>query len=136
VTALGPPSGREALPASVCGEIFAGAESPRFLIASDLPLQGPFRATTVSMVVAIRFGPERRGFRAGRYSVGYQSCDNSTAQTGGTDLYRCFSNANAFARNLDVVGLIGSFHSYCSSPQIPIANQAARGPLAMIRFPA
>jgi branched-chain amino acid transport system substrate-binding protein len=132
VTALGPPSGREALPASVCGEIFAGAGSPRFLIASDLPLQGPTRATTVAMVEAIRFVLERRGFRAGGYSVGYQSCDSSTAQTGGTDLYRCFSNANAYARNLDVVGVIGPFDSYCSSAQIPIANQAARGPLAMI----
>jgi DNA-binding SARP family transcriptional activator/ABC-type branched-subunit amino acid transport system substrate-binding protein/DNA-binding beta-propeller fold protein YncE len=132
VTALGPPSGREALPASVCGEIFAGAGSPRFLIASDLPLQGPTRAWTVPMVEAIRFVLERRGFRAGRYNVGYQSCDDSTAQTGGGDLYRCFSNAKAYARNLEVIGVIGAFNSYCSSPQIPIANQAPRGPLAMI----
>jgi branched-chain amino acid transport system substrate-binding protein len=132
VTALGPPSAREALPASACGEVFAGAGSPRFLIASDLPLQGPTRAWTVPMVEAIRFVLERRGFRAGRYSVGYQSCDDSTAQTGGSDLYRCFANANAYARDLDVIGVIGSFHSYCSSAQIPIANQAPRGPLAMI----
>jgi DNA-binding SARP family transcriptional activator/DNA-binding beta-propeller fold protein YncE len=65
VTALGPPSGTEALPASACGEIFAGAGRPRFLIASDLPLQGVVRATTVAMVEAIRFVLERRGFRPG-----------------------------------------------------------------------
>jgi branched-chain amino acid transport system substrate-binding protein len=64
--------------------------------------------------------------------VGYQSCDDSTAQAGGTDVFRCFANARAYARNLDVVGVIGAYHSFCSAVEIPIANQAADGPLAMI----
>jgi DNA-binding SARP family transcriptional activator/ABC-type branched-subunit amino acid transport system substrate-binding protein len=132
VTALGPPSGRETLPASSCGEVAAGAGPPRFLIVSDLPLQGPFRAYVSPMVDAIRYVLEQRDFRAGRYSVGYRSCDNATAQAGGTDVFRCFSNAQAYARTPDVLGVIGSFFSFCSEVQIPIANQAADGPLAMI----
>ena len=34
------------------------------------------------MMEAIRFVLERRDFRAGQYTVGYQSCDDSTAQAG------------------------------------------------------
>jgi DNA-binding SARP family transcriptional activator/ABC-type branched-subunit amino acid transport system substrate-binding protein len=133
VTALGPPSGQETLPASACGDVFAGgAGRPRFLIVSDLPLQGPTRSSTLPMVEAIRFVLQRHGFRAGRYSVGHQSCDDSTAQAGGFDFFRCFSNGKAYARDLDVIGVIGAYHSFCSMVQIPIANQAARGPLAMI----
>jgi len=133
VTALGPPSGEETLPASACGEVFYGAAGvPRFLLVSDLPLQGDTRASTRPMVEAIRFVLERRGFKAGRYSVGFRSCDDSTAQAGGTDVYRCFSNARAYARDQDVIGVIGAYHSFCSAFQIPIANQAAGGPLAMI----
>jgi DNA-binding SARP family transcriptional activator/ABC-type branched-subunit amino acid transport system substrate-binding protein len=131
VTALGPPKGRETLPSN-CGEVIpAGSPPPRVLIVSDLPLQG-LRQYSQPMVEAIRFVLEQRGFKAGRYRVGYQSCDDSTAQAGGTDVFRCFSNARAYARNLDVVGVIGAYHSFCSAIEIPIANQAADGPLAMI----
>ena len=41
VTSAGPPSAEEALPASSCSKlVYGGAGSPRFVIASDLPLQG------------------------------------------------------------------------------------------------
>jgi DNA-binding SARP family transcriptional activator/ABC-type branched-subunit amino acid transport system substrate-binding protein len=132
VTALGPPSEDESLLASSCGRVAAGGDRPRFLIVSDLPLQGPLRGYVSPMVDAIRYVLERRDFKAGRYSVGYRSCDNATAQAGGTDVFRCFSNASAYARTPDVLGVIGSFFSFCSSLQIPIANQAPGGPLAMI----
>jgi DNA-binding SARP family transcriptional activator/ABC-type branched-subunit amino acid transport system substrate-binding protein len=134
VTSAGPPSADAALPASACGEVFYGeGGSPRFLLASDLPLQNPgWTAFTGPMVEAIRFVLEQHDFQAGRYTVGYQSCDSSTAQAGASDLYRCSLNAKAFARNLDVIGVIGAFHSFCSFFQIPIANQAPEGPLAMI----
>ena len=84
------------------------------------------------MEAGIRLVLERRGFRAGRLSVGYQSCDVSTAQEGNTDIFRCFANARAYARTPDVLGVIGPFHSFCSSFEIPITNQATDGPLAMI----
>jgi branched-chain amino acid transport system substrate-binding protein len=84
------------------------------------------------MVAAVRFVLERRGFRAGPYTVGYQSCDDSTAQADGFDVYRCFSNAKAYARTPDVLGVIGAYNFGCSQVEIPIANQALGGPLAMI----
>ena len=132
VTAAGLPSADDALPASTCSNVYyAGPGRPRLLLVSDLPLKAP-RAITRSMTEAIRFVLERRGFRAGPYTVGYQSCDDSTAQAGGFDIYRCFSNAKAYARTPRVVGVIGAYNSFCSIFQIPVANQAAGGPLAMI----
>ena len=53
-------------------------------------------------------------------------------QAGTYDLRTCFSNAKAYARNLDVIGVIGAYNSGCSDVQIPVANQAPDGPLAMI----
>jgi DNA-binding SARP family transcriptional activator/ABC-type branched-subunit amino acid transport system substrate-binding protein/streptogramin lyase len=133
VTSAGPPSAEGALPASSCGKlVYGGAGSPRFTIASDLPLQGPSRAATLPMTEAIRFVLEQRRFRAGEYTVGYQSCDDSTAQAGDYDLYKCFSNAKAYARNLAVIGVIGTYNSDCSRVQIPIVNAAPGGALAMI----
>jgi DNA-binding SARP family transcriptional activator/ABC-type branched-subunit amino acid transport system substrate-binding protein len=133
VTSAGPPSAEEALSASSCSEVFYGAPgSPRFLIASDLPLQGSARPATLPMTEAIRFVLERRDFRAGQYTVGYQSCDDSTAQAGDYELFKCFSNAKAYGRNLEVLGVVGPLNSGCAAVQIPIVNQAPGGALAMI----
>ncbi|HET8823255.1 MAG TPA: protein kinase [Thermoleophilaceae bacterium] len=133
LTALGAPSTDETLPASTCRDVFfRGGGTPRLLVVSDLPLQGDARAYVKPMAEGIRFVFERRGFRAGRHTVGYGSCDDSTAQAGGTDVSRCFANAKLYARTPDVVGVIGAFHSFCSGIEIPIANQAPDGPLAMI----
>jgi ABC-type branched-subunit amino acid transport system substrate-binding protein/DNA-binding beta-propeller fold protein YncE len=132
LTALGAPSTDETLPASTCRDVFfRGGGTPRLLVVSDLPLQDA-RAYVTPMVEGIRFVFQRRGFRAGRHTVGYGSCDDSTAQAGGTDVSRCFANAKLYARTPDVIGVIGAFHSFCSGVQIPIANQAPDGPLAMI----
>ena len=133
VTAAPLRSSDAALPDFACARLaYAGAGSPRFLIVSDLPLHGPGRRAIVPMVEAIRFVLDRHDFKAGRYTVGYRSCDDSTAQAGTYDPHTCFSNARAYARNPDVIGVIGAYNSGCSGVQIPVTNQAPGGPLAMI----
>ena len=133
VTAATPPSEDAALPTAVCRNVdFGGDGSPDVLLVSSLPLQTGWLETTQPMVDAIRLVLRQRGYEAGAFSVGFQSCDSSTAQAGAEDVFRCGSNAKAFARNLKVVGVFGSFGSPCSYFQIPIANQASGGPLAMI----
>ncbi len=133
VSVAGPPSSGTALPSSVCSQVASGEETnPRFLIVSDLPLKGSEVAKTHQMVEAIRLVLERRGYRAGAYTIGYQSCDDSTAQGGGYDHLRCYWNAKAYARNPDVIGIVGSYNSGCSGEEIPVANRAPNGPLAMI----
>ncbi len=133
VTAATPPSEDAALPTAVCRNVdFGGDGSPDVLLVSSLPLQTGWLETTQPMIDAIRLVLRQRGYEAGAFSVGFQSCDSSTAQAGAEDVFRCGSNAKAFARNLKVVGVFGSFGSPCSYFQIPIANQASGGPLAMI----
>ena len=62
-----PPSRDAALPSPVCGEVFrAGTDAPRFLIVSDLPLQGESRPFTQAIVDGMRHVLEQRGLRGGR----------------------------------------------------------------------
>jgi len=121
-----------ALDKTVCGEVASGAGTPDVLIASDLPLQGPGSSDPRAMEGAMRHVIERRGFRAGDYTVGYQSCDVSTPQTGGFEFRKCAANASAYAHAKQLVAVIGPWSSFCGQVQIPITNRAPGGPLAMV----
>src|SRR5438067_13691993 len=104
-----------ALPASSCSDIYyEGSGKPQYLIASDLPLQGSGRTQTVQMTEAIKFILKQHDFKAGKYTVGYQSCDDATAQLGKWASEKCSANANAYANNKAVVGVIGTFNSGCA----------------------
>jgi branched-chain amino acid transport system substrate-binding protein len=118
------------LPASSCSAIQNG--SGQYLIASDLPLQGSGRTQTSQMTRAIKFILKQHGWKAGKYSLAYQSCDDSTAQAGKWDSGKCSANANAYAQNSSVVGVIGTFNSGCAEIIIPVLNRAANGPVAMV----
>ena len=133
VVAASPPSRDTALPSPACSAVFSGGdEPPRLLLVSDLPLQGESRPITQAIADGVRHVLQQRGFEAGGYTIGFQSCDSSTAQVGGSDVFGCGSMAKAYARNLRVVGIVGSFVSSCSYFQIPVTNQAPEGPLAML----
>jgi ABC-type branched-subunit amino acid transport system substrate-binding protein len=121
-----------ALSKTVCGEVASGAGTPDVLIASDLPLQGPSSSDPRAMEGAIRHVIQRRGFKAGDYTVGYQSCDVSTPQTGGFEFRKCAANASAYAHAEQLVAVIGPYSSFCGQVQIPITNRAPGGPLAMV----
>jgi len=122
-----------ALPASSCSDIYyEGDGSPDYVIASDLPLQGSGRAQTVQMTEAIKFVLKQHDFKAGDYKIGYQSCDDATAQEGGWASEKCSANANAYAQNKSVIGLIGTFNSGCAEIIIPVLNRAPDGPVGMI----
>jgi branched-chain amino acid transport system substrate-binding protein len=122
-----------ALPASSCSPIYyEGSGKPNVIIASDLPLQGSSRTQTEEMVKAIKFQLKSEGFKAGSTTVGYQSCDDSTAQAGKWDSGKCSANANNYAQNKSVIGVIGTFNSGCAEIEIPILNRAANGPVGMV----
>jgi branched-chain amino acid transport system substrate-binding protein len=122
-----------ALPSASCTDIeFEGDGEPDVLIASDLPLQGSSRTQTLQMTAAIRQVLLTAGWKAGDVNVGYQSCDDSTAQAGKWDPGKCSQNANAYAENQSLLGLIGTFNSGCAAVIIPVLNQAPGGGLAMI----
>src|SRR5207248_5594391 len=122
-----------ALPASSCSSIYyQGSGSADFIIASDLPLQGAGRAQTTEMVQAIKFALKQRNFKAGSHKIGYQSCDDSTAQAGAWDSAKCASNARAYAGNKNVIGVVGTFNSGCAKIIVPVLNRANPGPVAMV----
>ena len=122
-----------ALPSSSCSDIeFEGEGEPDVLIASDLPLQGSSRTQTLQITAAIRQLLTEAGWKAGDVNVGYQSCDDSTAQAGKWDPGKCSQNANSYAENQSLLAVIGTFNSGCAAIIIPVLNQAPGGGMAML----
>jgi branched-chain amino acid transport system substrate-binding protein len=122
-----------ALPASSCSDIYyEGDGDPDYIIASDLPLQGSGRTQTVQMTEAIKFTLKQHDFKAGDYKIGYQSCDDATAQQGKWASEKCSANANAYAQNKSLIGVIGTFNSGCAEIIVPVLNRAPDGPVAMV----
>jgi branched-chain amino acid transport system substrate-binding protein len=119
------------LPSSSCGPVvYKGSGSPDFIVASDLPLQGAIRKQTVQVSRAEIWALAEAGWRAGSYKIGYQSCDDSTAQTGGWDTAKCATNAHLYANNKSVIAVLGTFNSGCAKIEVPIGNRA--GPLLWV----
>lgn len=117
--------------ADSCGPLFFhGKGKPAYLVVSDLPLRAPPGAR--EQVAGIEQALELRGFRAGRYTVGYQSCDDSSATVGARDTAVCTANAKAYAADPSVLGVIGPYNSECAALEIPILNRAPAGPLAIV----
>src|SRR3954463_2865241 len=90
---------------SFCSKLFSGGRaSPDYVIASDDALKLGREANV--NVAAIKFVLKQNGYRAGPYTIGYQSCDDSTPQSPNGDLAKCASNAKAYAADRDLVGVI------------------------------
>ncbi len=123
----------EALPSSSCTKIeYEGEGDPDAIITTDLPLQGSSRAQSLQIVKATRFILGQRDWKAGDTNVGYQSCDDSTAQAAKWDSGKCSQNAQAYAANEAVIGVIGTFNSGCAAIEIPVLNQAPGGGIPMV----
>ena len=122
-----------ALPSSSCTGIeYKGEGDPDFLIVSDLPLQGSSRTQTIQIVGAIRYLLDKQSWKAGDHNIAFQSCDDATAQAGKWESGKCSQNANAYAGNDKLIGVIGTFNSGCAAIEIPVLNQAPNGGIAMM----
>jgi branched-chain amino acid transport system substrate-binding protein len=117
-----------ALPSSSCGPVvYKGSGSPDYIIPSDLPLQGAIRHQTVQISRAMLWALAQQGWKAGPYKIAYQSCDDSTAQTGGWDTAKCATNARLYASNKSVIGVLGTFNSGCAKIIVPVLNRTHLG---------
>jgi len=122
-----------ALPASSCGPLeYKGSGSADYLIASDLPLQGGSRTQTTQMNAAIRYVLDQQNWKAGKFNIAFQACDDSTAQLGKWDPDKCSANAHAYTQNSKLLGVIGTFNSGCAAIEIPVLNQAPGGGLQLL----
>ena len=116
-----------------CGPVVTGPDGRAdVLIASDDVLEGEFRAATEAINGAIAFVLREHGYRAGRFRIGMQACNDALAQTGFPDEPKCQANARSYARNPAVVGVVGPSHSLCSAAMLPILNSAPRGPVSIV----
>jgi len=121
------------LPSSFCGPVvYKGSGSPDYIVATDLPLQGASRHQTVQISRAALWDLANRGWKAGSYKIGFQSCDDSTAQAAAWDTAKCATNAHQYSRDRSVIGVVGTFNSGCAKIIIPILNRANPGPMAIV----
>jgi DNA-binding SARP family transcriptional activator len=131
--AAGSASGRSGPVASgACGHVVqAGTGHPNLIVASDFALEGGSSLFSQPMEHAVEAVFRANDFRAGRFTVGLQSCDDASRAAGGLDIGQCLANGRAYALDSTVVGVIGD-ESPCATAQIPILNRAPHGPIALI----
>ena len=131
--ASGAGGGAAAVALKACGPVqYGGAGEPAALIVSDLPLQGDSRQRSTQMNDAIRLVLEGAGWQAGGTAVGFQTCDDSSPQTGLWTKAICRSNAKAYAADPSVLAVIGTYNSGCAEVEIPILGRAPGGGVAMV----
>ncbi len=122
-SAAGPTSDRPVAIAGCEGVYYERPGEPQLLIVSDLPLEASAHTALHQMTQAIKLTLKERGFRAGRYSVGYVVCDDS-GLAGSWDAKHCKRNARAAARNRAVVGMIGTLDSGCARAELPVLGRS------------
>jgi len=119
---------------AACGSVqYGGKGQPEALIVSDLPLQGDSKQRSLQMNDAIRLVLEGANWQtAGGVKVGFQACDDSSAKTGLWTKAQCQANARAYAADLSVLAVIGTYNSGCAEAMIPILSAAPGGGVAMV----
>ncbi|MGL6278780.1 MAG: branched-chain amino acid ABC transporter substrate-binding protein, partial [Gaiella sp.] len=118
---------------SACAAVeFEGGGTPDLVLASSLPLQGGSGIEARQINEAISAELRTRGYRAGDHTVGFRSCDDSTAEAGGSEPGACSANANAFADDEDVIGVIGPLDSKCAAILVPVLGRASTGAIPVI----
>lgn len=126
-------SGVEALPSSSCEDVeYGGDGDADALITSDLPMQGDSAERSNQMVDAIRQQLDDADWKAGDTAVAFQACDDAIESTGEWDEAKCKENAQAYADNSDVIGVVGTYNSGCAAEIIPILNEATDGGVPMV----
>ncbi len=91
---------------------------------SSLPLQGASSAQTQPMVNGMKLALSEAGGKAGKWTVNYQSLDDSTAAAGKWDPGQTAANARKVASDPKAVYYMGEFNSGASEVSIPILNEA------------
>lgn len=113
-----------------CGPVVHGSGAAQMLIVADLPLTGDVQSQGLPMSQAIIYALRSHDFRAGRYRLAFQACDDIDPATGNPDPASCRAHAQVYARTPSVIGMVGPFTSLCAVNQLAILNRA--GPLAVV----
>jgi branched-chain amino acid transport system substrate-binding protein len=93
-------------------------------IVSSLPLTGSSRVQSETMVLGIKMALEEAGYKAGPFTITYDSWDDASAQAGTWDPAKEKDNASRAVSDPDVMAYIGTYNSGAAKIAIPILNQA------------
>ncbi len=93
-------------------------------VYSSLPLQGAQRPQTTDMVKGIQLALAEADNKAGKFTIKYESKDDSTAQAGSWTPEAVSQNARQAAQDENVGAYIGEFNSGGSAVSIPILSDA------------
>jgi branched-chain amino acid transport system substrate-binding protein len=124
-----------ALVAAACGGGTApggggAAEAKTVKVYSSLPLTGPSRAQTLTVVNGIKMafddlgGKDGTNAKVGNITVEYESLDDATAATQTWDSAQEAANARKAAEDPKTIGYIGTFNSGAARISLPILNKA------------
>jgi branched-chain amino acid transport system substrate-binding protein len=103
---------------------YGGGGTPTALIVSDLPMQGDSAERSRQQVEAIRHVLDKSNWSAGQVELAFQACDDSIAETGAWDPEVCEANAEAYAEQEELLGVVGTYNSGCAEIMIPILSEA------------
>ncbi|MDQ3935126.1 MAG: branched-chain amino acid ABC transporter substrate-binding protein [Actinomycetota bacterium] len=99
-------------------------EGNTLTVYSSLPLQGSGRPQTTAMVNGAKLALEEKGNKVGKFTINYQSLDDSTAQAGKWDPGATSANARKAAQDPKTIAYMGEFNSGATAISLPILNEA------------
>jgi branched-chain amino acid transport system substrate-binding protein len=118
-----------ALGAGGCGDQSRGGHisGDTLTIYSSLPLQGPHRAQSESIINGEKLALQEAGGKAGAYKVNFASRDDATAGDSagpGWSPGKTADNASKAAEDSRTIAYVGELDSGASAISIPITNEA------------
>jgi branched-chain amino acid transport system substrate-binding protein len=113
------------------GGTAGGGAAKTVKLYSSLPLTGPSRAQTLTVVNGIKMALDEMGgkdgtnAKVGNITVEYESLDDATAAKQSWDAAQEAENARKAAEDSKTVGYIGTFNSGAARISLPILNNAS-----------
>ena len=101
------------------------AEGTELTIYSSLPLQGTSKAQSEAVIDGEMLALQQAGSKVGKYTIKYESLDDSTAQNPGTaDEAQTADNARKAVSDPTTIFYLGEFNSGGTKVSLPILNKA------------
>jgi len=101
------------------------AEGTSLTIYSSLPLQGTSKEQSEAVINGEKLALKQINSKVGKYSIKYESLDDSTAQNPGTaDEAQTADNARQAVQDKSTIFYLGEFNSGGTKVSLPILNKA------------
>ena len=101
------------------------AEGTTLTIYSSLPLQGTSKEQSEAVIDGEKLALKQVGSKVGKYTIKYESLDDSTAQNPGTaDEAQTADNARSAVQDKSTIFYLGEFNSGGTKVSLPILNKA------------